>query len=176
MVRRLLRITLCAGLVAAAFGCGSKTYLSKDFGKPEKTAEESGPVGGPSLDQRRENMQRMYKDLVHFRTSLRDAQERGDRTTVNALGFFMESYMNMHLDPLLDGEWQSRHPELWGMDADLRLAKADVLTRLNETSRASKTLDEIASRYKGRDDMLVHYPLGSESQLGKAIKLLREGI
>ena len=89
-------------------------------------------------------MQRMYKDLVHFRTALRDAQERGDRSTVNALGFFMESYMNMHLDPLLDGEWQSRHPELWGLDADLRLAKADVLIRMNDTSRAKKTLDEIA--------------------------------
>jgi len=176
MLRAIARVTLCAAVAAAAPGCGSKTYLAKDFGKPEKTAEEAGPVSGPSLDQRRENMQRMYKDLVHFRTSLRDAQQRGDRSTVNALGFFMESYMNMHLDPLLDGEWQSRHPELWGMDADLRLAKADVLTRLNETSRASKTLDEVASRYKGRDDMLVHYPLGSESQLGKAIKLLREGI
>lgn len=173
MSRSFLRVSLLLAL-AAALGCGSKTYLSKDFGKPEKSAEESGPVAGPSLDQRRENMQRMFKDLIHFRTSLRDAQERGDRTTVNALGFFMESYMNMHLDPLLDGEWQSRHPELWGMDADLRLAKADVLARLNETSRSSKTLDEIGERYKGRDDMLVHYPLGSESQLGKAIKLLRE--
>ena len=175
MSRLLLRIGLAVAL-AATSGCASNTSLTKDFGKAEKSAEEPGPTGGPSLDQRRENMQRMYKDLIHFRTSLRDAQERGDRSTVNALGFFMESYMNMHLDPLLDGEWQSRHPELWGMDADLRLAKADVLARLNETSRASKTLDEVASRYKGRDDMLVHYPLGSESQLGKAIKLLREGI
>jgi len=176
MLRAFARLTLCAALVASAAGCGSKTYLSKDFAKTEKTAEEAGPVGGPSLDQRRENMQRMYKDLVHFRTSLRDAQERGDRSTVNALGFFMESYMNMHLDPLLDGEWQSRHPELWGLDADLRLAKADVLIRMNDGSRAKKTLDELMSRYKGRDDMLVHYPLGSESPLGKAIKLLRERV
>ena len=173
MSRLLLRIGL-AGALVATLGCASNTSLTKDFGKAEKSAEESGPTGGPSLDQRRENMQRMYKDLVHFRTALRDAQERGDRSTVNSLGFFMESYMNMHLDPLLDGEWQSRHPELWGMDADLRLAKADVLIRMNDTSRASKTLDELSERYKGRDDMLVHYPLGSESQLGKAIKTLRE--
>ncbi len=171
----LLRLALAAAL-AVTLGCGSKTYLSKDFAKTEKSAEEASPTGGPTLDQRRENMQRMYKDLVHFRTSLRDAEERGDRTTTNALALFIGSYMEMHLDPLLDGEWQSRHPELWGLDADLRLAKADVLIRLNETTRAKKTIDEVTARYKGRDDMLVHYPLGSESPLGKAIKLLRDGV
>lgn len=175
MTRSWVRLAGFA-LLAAALGCGSKTYLAKDFGRAEKSAEETAPLGGPSLDQRRENMTRMYKDLVHFRTSLRDSQERGDRTTTNALAFFIGSYMNMHLDPLLDGEWQSRHPELWGLDADLRLAKADVLIRMNDTGRAQKTLDELAARYKGRDDMLVHYPLGSESPLGKAIKLLRDSV
>jgi len=175
MTHSLVRLTALA-LLVPALGCGSKTYLAKDFGRAEKSAEETAPLGGPSLDQRRENMTRMYKDLVHFRTSLRDSQERGDRTTTNALAFFIGTYMNMHLDPLLDGEWQSRHPELWGLDADLRLAKADVLIRMNDTSRASKTLDELAARYKGRDDMLVHYPMGSESPLGKAIKLLRDDV
>ena len=169
------RLALVAAL-ALAPGCASKTYLAKDFGKAEKAAEEASPTGGSSLDQRRENMTRMYKDLGHFRTSLRDSQERGDRTTTNALGLFIGSYMEMHLDPLLDGEWQSRHAELWGLDADLRLAKADVLIRLNDKSRASKTLDEVAQRYKGREDMLVHYPMGSESSLGQALKLLREGV
>jgi hypothetical protein len=173
MRQSLRRVTLLA-LVALLPACGSKTYLSKDFARNDKSAEENAPTGGPTLDQRRENMTRMYKDLVHFRTSLRDAQQRGDRATTNALGLFIDSYMNMHLDPLLDGEWQSRHPELWGLDADLRLAKADVLIKMNDTSRAKKTLDEVAARYKGRDDMLVHYPLGSESPLGKAIKLLRD--
>jgi hypothetical protein len=173
MSQSLRRLALCCAL-ALLPGCASKTFLPHDFGKGEKSAEENAPTGGPSLDQRRENMTRMYKDLVHFRTSLRDAQQRGDRSTTNALGLFIDSYMNMHLDPLLDGEWQSRHPELWGLDADLRLAKADVLIRMNDTSRAKKTLDEVAARYKGRDDMLVHYPLGSESPLGKAIKLLRD--
>ena len=175
MSHSLVRLALCAAL-AAALGCGSKTYLAKDFGRPEKSAEEASPTGGPTLDQRRENMTRMYKDLVHFRTSLRDSQERGDRTTTNALALFINSYMEMHLDPLLGGEWQSRHPELAGLDADLRLAKADVLIRMKDTSRASKTLEELSARYKGRDDMLVHYPMGSESPLGKAIKLLRDGV
>jgi hypothetical protein len=47
---------------------------------------------------------------------------------------------------------------------------------MKDTGRASKTLDEIVARYKGRDDMLVHYPLGSESPLGKAIQLLRDRV
>jgi hypothetical protein len=168
-------LTACLAFAALSFACASDTYLPKDFGKAEKSAEEAGPLNGPSLDQRRENMTRMYKDLVHYRTAIRDAQERGDRSTTNALQFFVEAYMNMHLDPLLNGEWQSRHPELWGLDADLRLAKADVLMRMHENGRAAKTLEEITARYKGREDMLVHYPLGSESTLGKAMKLLKDG-
>ena len=164
--------SLCAALVSA---CAPSTYKPIEFGSTEKPAEEAGPIGGASLDQRRENMTRMYKDLVHFRTSLNDAEKRGDRTTTVALGYFIDAYIGMHLDPMLSGEWQSRHPELWGMDADLRLAKAEVLVHMHDRGRADEVLDELSTRYAGREDMLVHYPIGSQSPLGKAMALIRAG-
>ncbi len=175
MTSRTLRAFLACVACASLAGCAIKTYKPIEFGSTEKPAEEASPLGGASLDQRRENMTRMYKDLVHFRTSLDDAEQRGDRTTAVALGYFVDAYIGMHLDPMLAGEWQSRHPELWGMDADLRLAKAEVLVHMHERGRANDVLDELGSRYAGREDMLVHYPIGSQSPLGKAVSLIRAG-
>jgi len=163
----------------AAFGCtllaacASSGYRPVEFGSTEKPAEEASPLGGASLDLRRENMARMYKDLVHFRTSLDDSEKRGDRTTTVALSYFVDAYIGMHLDPMLAGEWQSRHPELWGVDADLRLAKAEVLVHMHDRGRANDVLDELGARYAGREDMLVHYPIGSQSPLGKAMSMIR---
>jgi hypothetical protein len=119
-------------------------------------------------------MERMHKDLVHFRKALDHARKRGDDAAEGQLAYFVGAYMNMHLDPLLGGEWQSRHPELFGLDADLRVAKADVLMRMRERGQANDVLDEVSERYAGREDMLVHYPIGGQSPLGKAVKLLRE--
>jgi hypothetical protein len=155
--------------------CVSSANRPVDFGSTEKAAEETAPLGGASLDLRRENMARMYEDLMHFRTALDDAEQRGDRTTQVALHHFVDAYIGMHLDPMLAGEWQSRHPELWGVDADLRLAKAQVLARMRERARANAVLDEVGTRYAGREDMLVHYPPGNQSPLGKAVQLIRDG-
>ncbi len=175
MSDRTVRTTFVALACAAFAACATPGYGPADFGSTEKPAEEASPTGGGTLDQRRENLTRMYKDLVHFRTSLDDAEERGDRPTEIALGYFIDAYIGMHLDPMLAGEWQSRHPELWGLDADLRLSKADVLVRMNERSRAEEVLAEVDTRYAGRQDMLVHYPVGSQTPLGKAIQLIRDG-
>ena len=173
MSERTLRAWIVTVGCTALAACASSGYRPVEFGSTEKSAEEASPLGGASLDQRRENMARMYKDLVHFCTSLDDAEERGDRTTAVALGYFVDAYIGMHLDPMLTGEWQSRHPELWGMDADLRLVKADVLVRMHERSRANDVLEELGTRYAGREDMLVHYPIGSQSPLGKAMSMIR---
>jgi len=174
MSDRTWKIVLVAIACVALGACSTSGRRWVDFGSTEKSAEEAAPLGGPSLDQRRDVMKRMYNDLVHFRTSLDDAEERGDRQSAIALGYFVDAYIGMHLDPLLDGEWQSRHPELWGMDADLRLAKADVLVHMRDRGRAEDVLEEIGTRYAGREDMLVHYPVGKQSTLGNAVKLLSE--
>ena len=161
---------LCAALCACSSGGGGP----RNFGATEKSAEEAGPLGGPSLSQRRETMERMYRDLVHFRTAIDHADERGDDAAEGQLAYFVGAYVSMHLDPILEGEWQSRHPELFGLDADLRIAKADVFMRMNERARANDVLDEVSKRYAGRADMLVHYPVGRQTQLSKAVTLLRE--
>ncbi len=175
MTERTLRTWVAAIACSALAACASSGNRPADFGSTEKAAEETAPLGGASLDVRRETMGRMYEDLMHFRTSLDHAEQRGDRTTQVALNHFVDAYIGMHLDPMLAGEWQSRHPELWGVDADLRLAKAQVLKRMRERTRADDVLEEIGTRYAGREDMLVHYPPGSQSPLGKAVQLIRDG-
>jgi hypothetical protein len=169
-LRATVVTVLCAALCACAGGGGGP----RSFGATEKPAEEAGPLGGPSLSQRRETMERMYRDLVHFRTAIDHADERGDDAAEGQLAYFVGAYIHMHLDPLLEGEWQSRHPELFGLDADLRIAKADVLIRMNEPGQAHDVLDEVSKRYAGRADMLVHYPIGKQTPLAKAVTLLRE--
>ena len=48
---------------------------------------------------------------------------------------FLDAYMGLHLDPMLGSEWQSRHPELMGLDANLRLMKAVVLIQMRSPRR-----------------------------------------
>ena len=76
-------------------------------------------------------------------------------------------------DPLLAGEWQSRHPELNAIDANVRFAKAELLIQLGETRRAQAVMDEIERRFHGREDMLVDYPFGDHRALGEGLELLR---
>ena len=99
MIERTLRAGLITVVCTAFSACASTGYKPVDFGTTEKTAEETAPLGGASLDHRRENMGRMYSDLMQFRTALDDAEQRGDRTTTVALSHFVDAYIGMHLDP-----------------------------------------------------------------------------
>jgi hypothetical protein len=54
-------------------------------------------------------------------------------------------------------------------------ARQGVGARAHAPAAAPTTLDEIETRYAGREDMLVHYPIGGQSPLGKAVQLLRNG-
>jgi hypothetical protein len=85
---------------------------------------------------------------------------------------FLSAYMGLHLDPLLRSEWQSRHPELMALDANLRLAQAEVLIQMRDPRRVQAVLDEIRSRFGGRDGMLVESPSGGQGTLRDALKRL----
>ena len=75
---------------------------------------------------------------------------------------------------LLSGEWQSRHPELTALDANLRFAKAELLVALRMPRRAQAVMDEIEVRFQGREDMLVDYPFGEQRSLGEGLQMLRD--
>ena len=60
------------------------------------------------------------------------------------------------------------------LDANLRLAKADVLVRMHETRRAQSTIDEIRKRFSGRESLLVEYPIGGQTTLKQALQSLED--
>jgi hypothetical protein len=119
-------------------------------------------------------MQRAQRELVHFHATLESLRHRRDRSGSIQMAGFVDAYMGRYLEPMLAGEWQSRHPELMGIDVNLRLAKAQVLAALHDPRRVQQTIDDVARRYAGRESMLVEYPLGGETTLAEALAAVRQ--
>jgi hypothetical protein len=93
---------------------------------------------------------------------------------VALLDSFLDQYMGTHLDGLLRPVWQSSHPEVMALDANLRFMKAEILTQMRYTRRVQESIDDIEDRYMGRESMLVEYPVGEQRALGEALEMLRE--
>lgn len=165
---------LIALLALALAACASTREQPLDLLDRESAAEENTPLGGEALAQRKREMQRAQRDLAHFHATLESLGHRRDRNGSLLFSAFLDAYLGEHLDPLLRGEWQSRHPELLGIDVNLRLAKAAVLVRMRDPRRVQGVIDEIERRFAGRESMLVEYPLGAQNTLGDALRMLRE--
>ena len=173
-MRREFRIWLasaaCAGLVA----CASHTEFQDVLLLEPTAAEQSTPLGGPALALRKQEMRRAHRDMLHFHTTLESLQQRKDRNGLMLFSQFLDAYMGMHLDPLLQSEWQSRHPELMALDANLRFAQAEVLIQMHSPGRVQKAIDELEKRYAGREDMLVEFPIGKQGTLRDGLRRLSE--
>jgi len=170
---------ICVRLLLASLSLGLFACISSD-GPPDQlvpevtAAEASTPLAGEALDARKRDLERAYSDLTHFQETLTSLHYRKDRNGLVQFSQFLDAYLGVHLDPMLAGEWQSRHPELSALDANVRFAKAQLLVQLAERGRAADAMDDIATRFKGREDMLVAYPPGKQTPLGKALEQLRE--
>ena len=55
----------------------------------------------------------------------------------------------------------------------VRLAEASVLIQLRQTRRVQQVIDEVTSRYAGRESLLVEYPIGGQTTLAEALESLR---
>lgn len=172
---RLPLATLAAALaLVLGSGCVIDRAAPPDLVPETSAAEASVPLGGEALLQRKRELDRAYRDMVHFDATLLSLHRHGDKNGLRQFGNFLEAYMGLHLDPLLAGEWQSRHPELTALDANLRFAKAEILIQLRMTRQAQEVMDQIEQRFKGREDMLVDYPFGQQHPLGEGLQMLRE--
>ena len=100
--------------------------------------------------------------------------DRKDSRSVAMLDGFLDEYMTEYLDGLLRPEWQSSHPEVMALDANLRFMKAELLAQMRYTRRVQESIDDIRERFVGREDMLVEYPVGEQRALGEALDLLRD--
>lgn len=173
MSRGRTAISLLAGLALCA-ACASSPEIPDSLGVEASAAEETTPLGGEALSLRKRELSRAFRDLGHFSTTFETLRQRGDRSGLILFGQFVDTYMGEHLDPMLRNEWQSRHPELMALDASLRLAKADVLIQMRSPSRVQSVLQEIERRFPGREAMLVEYPVGGQTTLEQALRIVRQ--
>ena len=137
-------------------------------------AEEEAPLGGEALARRRLDLTRAWRDLLHFDETMKSLVDRKDKRSISMLDSFLAQYMGEHLDPLLQPQWQSSHPEVMSLDANLRFMKAQILADMRYPRRVQRTIDEIQLRFEGRESMLIEYPVGEQRSLGEALQLLRD--
>jgi hypothetical protein len=174
MPRAIALRTLAAIALIPLAGCLGAEEPESHWVGTAPVAEETAPLAGAALEQRRERLVRAQRDLAHFHTTLESLYYRDDRVGLNSMARFADAYLSMHVDRLLAHEWQSRHPEVAVVDANLRLAKADVLLRMDQNDRAVAVIDELERRFDRRTELLVEYPLGTQRSLREAIELLRD--
>ena len=165
---------LASAVCGALFACAGQTEFQDVLMLEPTAAEQSTPLGGAALAQRRQDMQRAHRDMLHFHATLESLQQRKDRNGLMLFSQFLDAYMGVHLDPLLESEWQSRHPELMALDANLRLAKAEVLIQMRSPQRVQQVIEELRERYAGREDMLVEFPIGKQGTLRDGLRRLGE--
>lgn len=172
--RRVPTGWLIAGCTVLALGCASDERVADDWVAKATTRESTAPLGGEALAQRKLDLDRCYRDLGHLLVTSDALYRRGDRNGLVQFNEFADFYIGKHVIPMLEPEWQSRHPEVALLDANARLAISALWTKIGATESAGRMLDEIDHRFRGRGEMLVGYPIGGQSTLRDAVARLRK--
>ncbi len=154
-------------------GCASKDGPEGVEAEQQEELVETS-LNGEALSQRRTDLMRAWRDLVHLDTTMRGLNDRNDSPSIVLLDNYIAQYMDAHLDPLLRPEWQSSHPEVMALDANLRFMKAQLLSNMRYPRKVQDAIDDIEDRFEGRESMLVEYPVGEQRALGEALEMLRD--
>ena len=154
----------------ACAGSGDPDFESME----SANAVEEAPLGGEALAQRRMDLDRAWRDLMHFEATMESMVDRRDGRSVALLDGFLDEYMGTHLAALLRPRWQSSHPEVMALNANLRVLQAELFAQMRYTRRVQDSIDDIEDRFLGRENMLVEYPRGEQRPLGEALQMLRD--
>jgi hypothetical protein len=167
---RRMPILLAIGLATlVSAGCAQ---LPENEGS--LTLRDEAPLGGEALQQRKHDLNRAYRDMVHFQTTMQSLIDRHDSRSLASFDHFVEAYMGTHLEPLLASQWQSGHAELMARDASLRFMQAELLIQMRYPRRVQEVRNEIESRYEGQHDLLIEYPVGKQGTLGRGLEILKD--
>lgn len=170
---RLARLALALLVALPVFGCAAGLDPELEEAANAAAADE-GPLGGEALAQRRMDLDRAWRDLLHFEATMESLVDRKDSRSVALLDGFLDEYMGRHLAGLLRPQWQSSHPEVMALDANLRFMQAEILAQMRYTRRVQVAIEDIQARFTGRESMLVEYPVGEQRPLGEALDMLRD--
>lgn len=174
-MRRTMKMAMAAPLLLALqlAGCAAKDGPEGAEADQQAALEETS-LNGEALSQRRTDLMRAWRDLVHLDETMRGLTDRNDSPSVVLLDNFIAEYMGKHLDPLLKPEWQSSHPEVMALDANLRFMKAQLLANMRYPRKVQEAIEDLEDRFEGRESMLVEYPVGEQRALGEALEMLRD--
>lgn len=163
---------LLVALLAA--GCASRDPITESLAGDARDTQSSAPLGGESLLQRKIELDRAVRDLRHCHATLTSLNRRGERGPTAMFREYVDAYIAQHVLPLLHERWQSRHPELAGLDANARLLVAELWSLMGRPGRTEDMIDDLRRRYAGRGSMIVAYPVGEQGTLADGIEHLRD--
>jgi hypothetical protein len=132
------------------------------------------PLGGEALSQRKQDLERAYRDMSAFHSTILSLIDRRDSRGSEVFEEFVSEYMGRHLDPLIRADWQSSHPEIMAMDATLRFMQAEMLIQMRYPRRVQDKIEDIELRYEARGSLLIDYPVGQQSTLTEALVILKD--
>jgi hypothetical protein len=165
------RVLFAVTLASALAGCAS--YEPVPLEDVDMT-RVSKPLGGETLAEIRREMQRTHGDLVRHLRTLDSMLLRGEDDGLQLFKDFFYGYMDDHVEPLLAKDWTSHHPEIGGLDAGIRFVAIEVLAKLESPHRAEALIDDLKLRFRGKQDLLVDYPVGRRTKLEKALELVED--
>ena len=164
---------LCLAAVALLCACETPMLGRDTVTAREPTVEVAEPLAGEALEQRKLEMRRAYRDLIHFGATVQTLRIRKDRD-LREFQDYLERFRAARVDPLLTGDLASEDPEVSVLDAELRLVMAELMIEVSDYWSAGDVIDEIESRYGKRGSMLLNYPVGQQSTLKDSLEYLRK--
>jgi hypothetical protein len=163
-----------AGVAIAALGLACATQPLEGFDPAIITVQESTPLTGSALAQRKSEMQRAHSDMQSMFETMDGIASRQDLSGVAVFSEFVEKYLSGHVGPLLQPGWQSTHAELIQIDANLRVLRSALLLQMRRFDAFSLSLDDLKERYDTRVRLLVEFPAGQQLPLGEVVGLLED--
>ncbi len=178
MIRRPLATPLLAGLLLAlALGACATRWTGSDYYVEQAPAvEPDHQLSGEALVQRKQTLRRLHRDLKSFHSATQGMRRHRNLAGISSFEAFLHPFLERQVEPLVAGPGASWHPELELLQANLLFAEAALLIELRDRRRLSRVAFKIGRRFAGRGHMLVEYPLGEESTLQAALRVLaRDG-
>jgi hypothetical protein len=169
-LRAHFALVLAAALMVGCLGGAGARYADDTT----LGAVAEAPLGGEALSQRKQDLERAYRDISAFYTTILSLIDRRDTRGSEVFEEFVGEYMGRHLDPLIRAGWQSSHPEVMAMDATLRFMKAEMLVQMRYPRRVQDVIEDIEVRYAARGSLLVDYPVGQQTTLTEALVILKD--
>jgi hypothetical protein len=166
-----IRALLALAVAGALGGCASYEPVPLE---DVELSQASKPLGGETLAEKHREMERTRNDIARTLKTLDSMRLRHDEDGIQLLKGSFYRYMDDHVEPLLARDWTSHHPELGGLDAGIRFIAIEVLSKLDSPHRAEALIDDVKLRFRGREDLMIDYPVGHRSNVTKALELVEE--